>query len=97
MAKLEELKFLWLMAKKPEEKEAITQLIRTIESEEDPEKIQSAIFEAANRNEIKPKDFFKTLYMVLFGTSSGPRLGPYLVDMGTENAVRTLHKSLRAS
>ncbi len=60
----------------------------------DSERIQTAIFEISRKNGVEPKAFFKILYMVLFGTSSGPRLGPYLVDMGAENAVRTLQKSL---
>jgi len=82
---------------KPEEKEAITHLIRVIESEGDPEKIQSAIFEAANRNEIKPKDFFKTLYMILLGTGSGPKLGPYIIDMGRKSAIEALKRNLRTT
>lgn len=78
-----------------QEKTAIKELIQTLQSTSDPDKIQAAIFETSRKNGIEPKTFFKTLYMVLFGTSSGPRLGPYFVDMGKENAVKTLQKSLR--
>jgi lysyl-tRNA synthetase class 1 len=77
-----------------QEKTAIKELIQTLQSTSDPDKIQATIFETSRKNGIEPKTFFKTLYMVLFGTSSGPRLGPYFVDMGKENAVKTLRKSL---
>ncbi len=80
---------------KTEEKEAIRQLIQVIESGEDAEKIQTAIFEVARRNRVKPKDFFKTLYMILLGTSSGPRLGPYITDMGRKNVIEALKRSLK--
>lgn len=79
---------------KPEEKEAVSQLIGVIESEEEPEGIQTAVFEVARKNGIKPKDFFKTLYMILLGTSSGPRLGPYISDMGRNNAIQALKRSI---
>ncbi len=78
----------------PQEKVAIKQLIQTLRDTDDPDVVQAAIFEISRRNNVNPKTFFKTLYMVLFGTSSGPRLGPYLIDMGKANAVKTLEKSL---
>ncbi len=78
----------------PKEKTAIEELIQTLQSTSDPDKIQAAIFEISRKNDVDPKTFFKTLYIVLFGTSSGPRLGPYFVDMGKENAVKTMKKSL---
>jgi len=80
---------------KPEEKEAIKQLMQVINSEEDAEKIQTAIFEVAKKNRIKPKDFFTTLYMILLGTSSGPRLGPYITDMGRDTVIEALERNLR--
>ena len=78
----------------PQERIAVQELTQALQSTADADKIQTAIFEISRKNGVEPKAFFKTLYMVLFGTSSGPRLGPYLVDMGKENAVKTLQKSL---
>ena len=77
------------------EKEAVSQLIQIIKFEEDAEKIQGAIFEVARKNGLKPKDFFKTLYMILLGTSSGPRLGPYIIDMGRDNVLEALKRNLK--
>jgi lysyl-tRNA synthetase class 1 len=73
---------------------AIKHLIQRIQAESEAEKIQSAIFEAARQNNLNPKDFFRTLYMILLGAPSGPRLGPYIVAMGRENVIKALEKSL---
>jgi len=78
-----------------EEKHAVKQLMETIRSEEEADKIQSAIFDIARRNGIKPKRFFQTLYTLLLGATSGPRLGPYIIDMGKENVIEALKRSLR--
>jgi len=80
---------------KPEEREAIKQLIEVIKSEREAEKIQSAIFNIARRNGIKPRKFFQTLYMILLGVGSGPRLGPYIIAMGRDNVVEALERSLK--
>ncbi|MEM3816267.1 MAG: lysine--tRNA ligase, partial [Candidatus Bathyarchaeia archaeon] len=77
-----------------DEKNAIRQLIQRIRVENEAEKIQSAIFEAARENNLDPKGFFRTLYMILLGTTSGPRLGPYIVAMGRENVIKALERSL---
>jgi len=79
-----------------EEKNAVAQLIGRLQSTGDPEVIQSSIFEIARTNGIKPRRFFQILYLILLGTSFGPRLGPYLIDMGRENAMKILKRSLNA-
>jgi len=80
-----------------EERSAVKQLIEALRTIEDAEKIQSTVFEIARVNGIKPKEFFETLYSILLGTPSGPRLGPYIIDMGRENTVAILRKSLSES
>ncbi|MFQ6094871.1 MAG: lysine--tRNA ligase [Candidatus Bathyarchaeia archaeon] len=80
---------------KLEEEDAVRQLIEVIKSEAEPERIQSAIFDIARRNGIKPKNFFQTLYMILLGTRSGPRLGPYIIAMGRDNVIEALERSLK--
>jgi len=39
--------------------------------------------------------FFKTLYRVLIGSDSGPRLGPYILAMGRENVAAALAGAAR--
>ncbi|MEM2110792.1 MAG: lysine--tRNA ligase [Candidatus Bathyarchaeia archaeon] len=78
-----------------EERKAFEQLIQTIQTVEDTEKIQSAIFEIAKQNGLRPKDFFKTIYTILLGAPSGPRLGPYLVAMGKENVIEAFKRVVK--
>ncbi|MCW4019657.1 MAG: lysine--tRNA ligase [Candidatus Bathyarchaeota archaeon] len=78
-----------------EERNAIRSLIEVLQAADDAETVQSAVFEIARKNGIKPTRFFKTLYLILLGTPSGPRLGPYFIDMGRRNAIKTLEKSLK--
>ncbi|MBS7605658.1 MAG: lysine--tRNA ligase [Candidatus Bathyarchaeia archaeon] len=79
-----------------QEVNAIRYLIQKIRIEEEAEKIQSAIFEAARQNNLEPREFFKKLYTILLGVPSGPRLGPYIVAMGRENVINALEKALAA-
>ena len=77
-----------------EEKEAITALIAVLKVEDEPDKIQNAIFSAAKSNNLKPSRFFRTLYSILLGASQGPRLGPYILAMGKQNVIAALRRAL---
>ncbi len=75
-----------------EEKKAITELILQLEIEDEPDKIQNAIFNSAKNNNIAPSSFFKTLYKILMGAPQGPRLGPYVLAMGKQNVIAALKR-----
>jgi len=77
-----------------EEKNALQSLITILEAEEDPEKIQNGIFNAAKNNGLKPGNFFRTLYVILLGVQQGPRLGPYILAMGKQNVIAALKRGL---
>ena len=77
----------------PDERVAVEQLVGVLRTADNADDIQSAVFEIARNNGVKPKMFFRTLYSILLGTQSGPRLGPYLLDMGRENAIAVLKGS----
>jgi lysyl-tRNA synthetase class 1 len=79
---------------KKEERNAIKELIQTLKTEEEPEKIQNAIFNTAKKHGIPPPEFFKTLYTILIGTPQGPRLGPYITAMGKQNVIEALQRTL---
>ena len=79
------------------EKKAINELIKKLETEDTPDKIQNAIFNVAKNNDLKPGGFFKTLYMILMGAPQGPRLGPYVLSMGKQNVVIALQRVLSKS
>jgi lysyl-tRNA synthetase class 1 len=77
------------------ERLAIEELVRTLEAEIGADQIQTAVFDAARRHNVEPRQFFKTLYTVLLGSPAGPRLGPYIVAMGRQNVVSALKRALR--
>ena len=77
-----------------DERKAVTELVTQLQNEDDPDKIQNAIFNAAKTNNIKPAAFFKILYQILMGAAQGPRLGPYVLAMGKQNVVAALERTL---
>jgi len=71
-----------------QERKALEEIANYVASEDESEKIQSKIFEAAKQNSLQPSALFALVYKILIGSSSGPRLGPYLVDLGRENVSK---------
>ena len=74
------------------EAEAIREFIGILEVEENADKIQGAIFQTARKHGLKPKDFFSVLYQALIGIPKGPKLGPYIVDIGPKNVIKRLEE-----
>ena len=79
-----------------QEKEALKELIKVLRVEGEPEKIQNAIFNIAKKHNLKPAEFFRTLYSILIGVSQGPRLGPYVLAMGKQNVINALDRVLES-
>ena len=52
------------------ENRAIVDLISTLDTEDDPDKIQNKIFTIAKKNNIKPRIFFRLLYFFMFTIKS---------------------------
>lgn len=77
-----------------QEKKAVLELIERIEAAESAEEVQSAIFQVARENGLSPKTFFKTLYQIFLGRDRGPRLGPYIWDLGKSRAVEILRSNV---
>jgi lysyl-tRNA synthetase class 1 len=75
------------------EKQLVNEFQESLNTQ-DPKQIQFAVFEIARKHLLEPKDFFKLLYRILLGTESGPRLGPYLVDLGIDKARTILLSTL---
>jgi lysyl-tRNA synthetase class 1 len=78
------------------EKTAVKQLIQALQTEADEEEIQSAVFNIARNNSIKPGKFFRTLYKILLGAPQGPRLGPYILAMEKENVIAALKRAAKS-
>lgn len=71
-------------------KKALKILVDVLGSEEEPEDIQNTIYQIAKSNDVQPKDFFKTLYQIILGTSRGPKIGPFITDIGRKKVSKTL-------
>jgi len=73
---------------------AIEDLIEVVRKESDERMLQNNIFNIAKRYAIEPSDFFKLLYTILLGSPRGPRLGPYIKAMGSENVADALGRAI---
>ncbi|MHA1213511.1 MAG: hypothetical protein ACTSSH_13760 [Candidatus Heimdallarchaeota archaeon] len=76
------------------QKKAITAFVKALETAKTADDVQTAIFESARDNNIKPRDFFKILYQILLNTDRGPKLGPYIHTIGIKSIIKTLKKNL---
>ncbi len=74
------------------EQQAVADLITLLEREETADAVQGAIFATARKHELKPRQFFELLYTALLGVPRGPRLGPYILDVGRANVIQALQK-----
>jgi lysyl-tRNA synthetase class 1 len=77
---------------RPEEKKALQALLTVLAAEDDPDKIQNAIFNSAKSHSVQPGAFFRLLYTIMMGAPQGPRLGPYVLAMGKGNVVAALER-----
>jgi lysyl-tRNA synthetase class 1 len=75
-------------------KKALNILVKALGTDEDPEDIQNTIYQIAKSNDIQPKDFFKALYQIILGTSRGPKIGPFISDIGRKQVAKTLSEYL---
>jgi lysyl-tRNA synthetase class 1 len=76
-----------------QETSAVNDLIKALDVDATEDEIQSAVFNIARNNNLKPGKFFKTLYKILLGAPQGPRLGPYVLAMGKENVINALKRA----
>ncbi len=80
-----------------EERNATDELLEVLKMENDGDKIQNAVFNAAKKQGLQPGSFFRTLYTILIGAPQGPRLGPYILAMGRQNVIDALQRALEQS
>ena len=79
------------------ERDAIMELASIINATNDESYLQNAIFTIARKHNLQTGPFFKTLYRVLIGSDSGPRLGPYIVAMGRDSVATALASAARSA
>jgi lysyl-tRNA synthetase class 1 len=72
----------------------IKELIKLIEKESDPEKIQNQTFELIKSSGMGLGDGFKIIYKVLLKSERGPKLGPYIIEVGKKEIIKKLQSAL---
>lgn len=77
--------------------EAIRELVATLQEDVNAENLQGAIFDIARKQGLEPREFFRALYTILLGTPTGPRLGPYILSMGTREVAEAFSRVLKMS
>jgi len=71
-------------------KKAVKELAELLSGEKEPEDLQSSIYEISKKNDIPPKDFFRVLYQIILSANRGPKIGPFIVDIGRKKVSQTL-------
>ncbi|MEM2992972.1 MAG: hypothetical protein QW467_06860, partial [Candidatus Caldarchaeum sp.] len=72
---------------------AVDEVAEAVRNASNPDTLQTTIFEIARRNMINPPQLFQTLYRILIGQDSGPRLAPFIIeDYGVERAYEALKR-----
>jgi len=75
-------------------RKALSELANALASENEPVDLQNSIYQIAKDNGIQPKDFFKTLYQIILAAERGPKLGPFILDIGRKKVATTITEYL---
>lgn len=75
-------------------KKALIELTKILSVESEPDDLQNTIYNIAKSNGIQPKDFFRILYQIILASDRGPKLGPFILDIGWKKAALTISEHL---
>jgi lysyl-tRNA synthetase class 1 len=76
------------------EKVVLREFIKALRAAKTGDEVQTAVFEVARANNLSPSRLFKILYQLILGRSYGPRLGPYVMQVGKEEVIRKIEKAI---
>ena len=76
-------------------KKALIELADLLSLKSEPEDLQNSIYKISKKNDVPPKEFFKILYQIILSTTKGPKIGPFIVDIGRDRVAQTLYKSVQ--
>ncbi len=80
-----------------EEISALQSLLVSIREASSPSAIQDAIFNVSHDRSMEPSSLFRLLYRILLGTERGPRLGPYIYDIGVRRAENRIRSAIEGA
>ena len=75
-------------------KVALKQLVDLLQNGDTAEDLQNSIYNIAKENQIQPKDFFKILYQIILSKDRGPKIGPFIEDIGKKKVADTISKHI---
>ena len=75
-------------------KTALKELAKLLSDNEKIDDLQNSIYSIAKENQVQPKDFFKLLYQIILSTERGPKIGPFIEDIGKKNVADAISKHI---
>ena len=79
----------------PKTKGALEKLVTLLEKDEELEDLQNGIYQIAKGDDIEPKEFFKVLYQIILSTTRGPKIGPFIIDIGKKNVADKISRYVK--
>ena len=73
---------------------ALKQLADLLSKNEKIEDLQNLIYNIAKENQIQPKDFFRLLYQIILSTNRGPKIGPFIEDIGKKKVADSIYRRI---
>ena len=73
---------------------AIKSLADLLLTDDELPDLQNSIYQIAKSSDLQPKDFFKTLYQIILASDRGPKIGPFIIDIGRKKVAQTLSDHL---
>jgi len=75
-------------------KVALGKLVDVLSADKEPEDLQNTIYNIAKENNVAPKDFFMALYQIILGATRGPKIGPFIADIGPKKVAQTISRHI---
>jgi len=75
-------------------KVALKQLADLLQKDETLEDLQNSIYNIAKENQVQPKDFFKILYQIILSKDRGPKIGPFIEDIGKKKVADAIYRHI---
>jgi len=75
-------------------KVALKQLADLLQKDETSEDLQNSIYSIAKENQVQPKDFFKILYQIILSKDRGPKIGPFIEDIGKKKVADAIYRHI---
>lgn len=73
-----------------EQRQVLDSFKQVVQRHDDAESLEQAIYQAAKASGMPTKDFFKLCYQALIGKDRGPKLAPFIIEIGRERVLKLL-------